>query len=77
MSKSRSYRPGEQFPRMNQRQHERNTRVVQEYMKGVENGTPCPVDIRRKHDISNARLYQILKKYGVKVSYRSRWLDKK
>ena len=77
MAKSRSYRPGAQFPRMNQKQHERNIRVVQEYLKGLDKGVPCPFDIRQKYKISNSRLYQILKKYGVKVSYRSRWLENK
>ena len=56
--------------------HQRNTEIVQAYMRGVakvaagkEAGEDSPVKIRRKHNITRARLYQILASYKVPANY--------
>lgn len=56
--------------------HQRNTEIVQAYLRGVaavaagdDPGKDSPVKIRRKHGITRARLYQILKSYNVTANY--------
>lgn len=56
--------------------HRRNTEIVQAYLRGVakvaagkDPGEDSPVKIRRKHDITRARLYQILASYNVPANY--------
>ena len=56
--------------------HARNTNVVQDYLRGVETGDPNPQEIMEKYHFTKPRLYQILKKFGIKPSFKAKWMDK-
>ena len=52
--------------------HERNTKMVQEYLRLVKPGNKSdegPVEIYTRHCVSRQRFYQILEAYGVKATY--------
>lgn len=55
--------------------HERNTLIVQRYLKAVQNikkGEPHekPSDIYREFNITRQRFYRLLDRYGVTISYK-------
>lgn len=64
------------FRKVRELQHQRNTSLVQDYLRGVDTGKPSPIEIMEKYHIGRARLYQILAKFGIKSSYRKKWVDK-
>jgi len=64
------------FRKKREMQHQRNTNVVQDYLRGVETGAPSPIEIMEKYHFKRARLYQILDKFNIKPSYRKKWMDK-
>ncbi len=64
------------FRKLREMRHQRNTNVVQDYLRGVETGEPSPIEILEKYNFTRPRLYQILAKYGIKSSYRKKWVDK-